>query len=290
MGFFDFLKRHKRPPAEYQSPPDADPLPDEDWKPKAPALEAFTRAEYDKHMNMEASLAMGDDLGYDAVEISAHLMSAPDHEPIQGRVFLKDQFNRMQAGLDFVDIDGFYYEGIPRPICGPDCMHFPSAFSTEYSIRRYSDETLDEYAVRNAKGCIFEGKHYTTYQAGQLMKSVAREIRSWKDLANGVREAGDMEKRRDCQREIDRLAVRYYQIAEAAHLRPDPQTMSIPGFRRVNVDPAYLQDEADFAWLQSNLPALCPKSLTGYRRMKNQNTKNYQKIVAAARGMGYEIK
>ena len=49
------------------------------------------------------------------------------------------------------------------------------------------------------------------------------------------------------------------------------------------------QDMRDFQWIQDNLPDICPKSLTGYRRMKNQNTKNYRKIVEAARAMGYEI-
>lgn len=44
-----------------------------------------------------------------------------------------------------------------------------------------------------------------------------------------------------------------------------------------------------FEWLQQNLPAICPKSLSGFRRMKKQNTKNYQKIVAEARKLGYEI-
>lgn len=44
-----------------------------------------------------------------------------------------------------------------------------------------------------------------------------------------------------------------------------------------------------FKWLQQNLPAICPKTLSGFRRMKTQNTKNYQKIVTEARKLGYEI-
>lgn len=45
-----------------------------------------------------------------------------------------------------------------------------------------------------------------------------------------------------------------------------------------------------FVWIQQNLPELCPKSLSGFRRMKSQNTKNYQKIVQAAAEKGYTIK
>ena len=50
------------------------------------------------------------------------------------------------------------------------------------------------------------------------------------------------------------------------------------------------EDSRTFAWIQNNLPNLCPKSLSGFRRMKNQNTKNYQKIVQAAAEKGYTIK
>ena len=39
-----------------------------------------------------ASMMIGEELGYDAVEISAHLRSAPDHEPVQGRVFLLSEY------------------------------------------------------------------------------------------------------------------------------------------------------------------------------------------------------
>ena len=48
-------------------------------------------------INQNASLAMGEMLGYDAVEISAHANSAPDHEPVQGRVFLLTILQRRLA-------------------------------------------------------------------------------------------------------------------------------------------------------------------------------------------------
>lgn len=48
-------------------------------------------------------------------------------------------------------------------------------------------------------------------------------------------------------------------------------------------------EELDFAWLQKNLSAKCPKSLSGYRRMKTQNTKNYQILKQMAAELGREI-
>ena len=41
--------------------------------------------------------------------------------------------------------------------------------------------------------------------------------------------------------------------------------------------------------LQEYLPALCPKSLSGYSRMKNSNSKAYQKILAQAALYGVDI-
>lgn len=37
----------------------------------------------------------------------------------------------------------------------------------------------------------------------------------------------------------------------------------------------------EYYWLQENLPELCPKSLSAYSRMKNSNSKNYQKLLYA---------
>lgn len=43
---------------------------------------------------------------------------------------------------------------------------------------------------------------------------------------------------------------------------------------------------ADYKWLQKHMPEKCPKSLNGYKRMKTQNTKNFQVLrqLAAERG------
>lgn len=49
------------------------------------------------------------------------------------------------------------------------------------------------------------------------------------------------------------------------------------------------KEKTMFLWLQLNLPDMCPKSLSGFPRMKTQNTKNYQKIVAEATKLGYKM-
>lgn len=45
----------------------------------------------------------------------------------------------------------------------------------------------------------------------------------------------------------------------------------------------------EYYWIQENLQNLCPKSLSGYSRMKNVNSEKYQKIVKEAAKMGKKI-
>jgi len=187
-------------------------------------------------INQNASLAMGEMLGYDAVELSAHANSAPDHEPAQGRVFLLKEFEKMQDGEGFTDVDGNRYVGFRRAIGEWNCMHIAMSFDTRHSIRRYSDEQLKKWKQDNAKGCEISGKHYTLYQARQLMRQIETKVRREKDAANAARLNGnDMEARRECQKTINALTQRYYATAKAAGLSPRSARLSVEGFRAVKV-------------------------------------------------------
>ena len=188
-----------------------------------------------KQINQQAAFMMGEALGFDAFEISAHMMSAPDHEPVQGHVFLKAEFEKMQNGFDCRDVDGKFYQGFRRPISEWNCGHFASPFDTEISKRRWSDEELAEYERKNAAGVEINGKHMTRYQASQYMRRLETEIRRWKDTANAAKTADDMELRRECQRHINKRRRVYNAVAEAAHIRPDPERLRVEGFRSVRV-------------------------------------------------------
>lgn len=187
-------------------------------------------------INQNASLAMGEMLGYDAVELSAHANSAPDHEPVQGRVFLKAEFEKMQSGESFQDIDGHHYEGFRRPIGEWNCMHIAMAFDTKTSVRRFSDKQLQKFKDDNKKGCDIGGKHYTLYQARQLMRQLETKVRREKDAAVAAKLNGnDMDERRARQKAINALTMRYYAVAQAAGLTPRGQRLSVEGFRPVSV-------------------------------------------------------
>jgi hypothetical protein len=183
----------------------------------------------------QSSLMMGDALGYDAVEISAHARSAPDHEPVQGRVFLKSEFDRMQNGQDFVDVDGNRYAGFKRPIGEWNCMHIAMSFSTQHSVRRYSDAQLADWKKANNEGVTIEGKKYTVYQAVQKMREIETEIRRQKDTAVAATAAGDNILRQSCQTKINALTAHYNAFAKSAGITPRRDRLMVQGFRAVKV-------------------------------------------------------
>lgn len=188
-----------------------------------------------KQLAQQSSLMIGEMMGDDAIELSAHLRSAPDHEPVQGRVFLNAEFAKLQSQQAFSDIDGRRYEAIKRPIGEWNCGHIGNSFNTQHSIRTYTDEQLRQYAEDNEKGCEINGKHYSTYEASQLMRKVETKIRQQKDIANAARDAGDETLRVECQRKINRLKQYYGQIADASGLREQQQRLRVDGFKSVRV-------------------------------------------------------
>lgn len=188
-----------------------------------------------KQIAQQSSNIMGEALGYDAYEISAHAMSAPDHKPIQGRVFLKAEFNKLQSGQPFVDIDGRQYDAIKRPIGEWNCHHFAMSFSTKYSQRKWKDKQLDKWKEDNAAGCMVEGKHLTTYDASQLMRQIETEVRREKDVAVTAKAAGDDNLRRQCQVRINSLMGKYAEVAKASGLNPRRERTMVQDFRAVKV-------------------------------------------------------
>lgn len=188
-----------------------------------------------KQIAQHGANAMGEALQYQEVEISAHANSAPDHEPVQGRVFAKAEYDKMQAGLSFVDIHGKVYAGFKRPIAEWNCGHLALPFDSRYSNPRYTEAQLQEWARKNNAGCDIDGKHYTSYQAQQLMRKLETEVRRCKDTANAARIAGDDTLRRQMQMRINALAAKYGQVSALSGLPMRKQRMSVEGFKMVKV-------------------------------------------------------
>ena len=174
-----------------------------------------------RQINQQGAIIMGEQIGADGYELSAHPNSAPDHEPVQGRVLDKANFELMQQGVGFYDVDGRRYQGFERPISEWNCRHFASPFLLNVSTRRYTPEQLDKWAEDNAKGCTIGGKHYTTYEASQKMREIETAIRGQRDIADMAKRTGDDVLKRECQAKITRLRAQYNAVARAAGLRKE---------------------------------------------------------------------
>lgn len=187
-----------------------------------------------RQVQQKAQELIGEEIGADGVDITAHPNSAPDHEPVQGRRFDLENFQRMQNGLDFEDVDENSYKGFERPITQWRCRHLIFYILLGITRRMYTDEQLEKWEQNNQKGCIIDGKHYTNYEATQLMRSLETEIRKQKDTAVLAKASGDDLLRRECQSNINKLTKKYNAVADAAGLRKQMQKTRVEGFKAVN--------------------------------------------------------
>jgi hypothetical protein len=180
-----------------------------------------------KQVAQKTAEMVGESLGYNAVEISAHLHSAPDHAPVQGRVFLRTEYDKMQSGQSFTGVDGTQYAGFKRPLMEWNCMHIVMPFDTRYSVRAYSDEQLAKWEADNQKGCEIGGKHMTTYQASQLMRKLETDVRRWKETAYMAKVAGDTALQTQAQMKITDLTNAYSRVCNASGLSSRRERMRV---------------------------------------------------------------
>ena len=196
-----------------------------------------------KQIAQKAQRIIGEQIGADGVELSAHPYSALDHEPAQGRQYSLAEYEKMQSGQDFQDVEGKTYAGFRRPITEWNCRHFASYIVIGVSPRRYTDEQLTQWKEANHKGCEIDGKHYTTYEASQLMRRLETKIRQQKDISNLARESGDNVLRREAQANIRNLKAKYAEVARSAGLRQRLDKMSVEGYR-VDSKPVAASEES----------------------------------------------
>lgn len=184
-----------------------------------------------RQVQQKAQELIGEEIGADGVDITAHPNSAPDHEPVQGRRFDLENFQLMQSARPFEDVDGNHYDGFERPITQWRCRHLVYYILIGISRRMYSDEQLKNWEEQNQKGCTIDGKHYTNYEATQLMRNLELETRRQKDTAVMAKASGDDVLRRDCQSKINKLTQKYKAASEASGLRARFEKTRVEGFK-----------------------------------------------------------
>ena len=177
---------------------------------------------------------VGKQFGADGKELSVHLNSAPDHEPIQGHQFTNEEYDKLQNNLPFKDVDGKSFEPIERAIGIWNCRHF--AFSIIIGVNKpiYTKEQLDEMIKKNKEGYTLpNGKHLSLYECTQHQRQLETEIRYAKESQMAFKEAGNMKEATIQDKKVKDLLSEYVLFSQSCKLAPQHQRHYVEGFKQL---------------------------------------------------------
>lgn len=220
-----------------------------------------------RQVSNESQQLFGKEFDYNAIEVSHHSNSAPDHSnndiengkfDIDGHQFvkldiLKEQIkNGMEKEITLKDIDEvnhrvkckgkWYYDfdyinnNLNRPVSTMSCYHYIFSVVLGVSRPQFTDKQLEEDKKKNNDGFEFEGKHYTFYEGEQLLNRIALEIRKNKDTQIMAKSSGDDDLILSSQTKITQLTTKYRQVVKASGLPNKLATKGwVPGYKRTSV-------------------------------------------------------
>ena len=180
-------------------------------------------------LSMAQQEIMGEQFGADGVEITVHEFPALDHEEVQGHIFRKDEFIKLQNDGVATDVNGKEIDihrtlvnGDAtkdfRPIGELNCYHRIFEIVLGIDEPRYTQKELDQIIERNNKGIEYDGKHYTMYEATQIQRKLETEIRKSKEqelmLSNPKFKNALIEQKKDTKA----LYEEYHKFSKAAGL------------------------------------------------------------------------
>lgn len=229
-----------------------------------------------------------DDLGCDGWEISAHGASAPDHEPIQGKQYSDEAFEKLNNSL-------------VRRIGTLGCGHAAFPIILGVNSPQYTAEELEKMRQDNEKGVYYEGRHYTMYKATQRQRGIERDIRKQKRKILVDEKTGDKEKLQTDQIRYQVLNQEYKRFSKAADLRLQHERMEMAGFgpkqARAAEKAAQSFVEFDEKFLAKDVSELLPKydlanipdaKISGYA-LNMEHPIGKHKAIAFQSVLGYNI-
>ena len=220
-----------------------------------------------REVSNQSQMLFGEEFDYNAVEVSHHSNSAPDHSnndiengkfDIDGHQFvkldiLKEQIkNGTEKEITLKDIDEvnhrvkykgkWYYDfdyinnNLNRPVSTMSCYHYIFSVVLGVSRPQFTDKQLEEDKNKNNDGFEFEGKHYTFYDGEQLLNRIALEIRKNKDTQIMAKSSGDNDLILSSQTKITQLTTKYRQVVKVSGLPNKLATKGwVPGYKRTSV-------------------------------------------------------
>lgn len=165
-------------------------------------------------MNEQIEQVNHDQLGCNGWEISAHAKSAPDHEPLQGKQYGDAEFNALNGRLK-------------RRIGTLNCGHLAFPIILGVNSPQYTPEQLMQFRAENEKGVIYQGKHYTGYEATQKQREIERAIRAQKRRIMIDESIGDAEKLTIDRVRLSQLNAEYHRFSKSAGLRSQEERLFV---------------------------------------------------------------
>lgn len=179
---------------------------------------------------------IGKETGATGKELSAHINSAPDHEPFQGHQFTNKQYARLQSNEDFEDIQGRHFSGVERIIGQWNCRHVARSIIVGVTKPKYTTEQLDKMIEDNAKGYTTpDGKHMTMYECTQMQRQLETKIRYAKDEQMALQAANDIIGARAARKKVVDLLAEYKKFSADCGLRPQLDRAKVIGYRAIKI-------------------------------------------------------
>lgn len=176
-----------------------------------------------RQINIGIQERVGEQLGANGVEISAHSPCAEDHLHIQGKQFSKKEFDRINGDLE-------------RPIGEYNCKHFIFSVILGVNQPSYTKKQLNQFNKESVQKINYQGKEYTTYEATQVQRQLETAIRKQKDRQIIARASGDKEEIGLAQQKISQLTNEYNKFSKNAGLDTYKNRLSVSGYRRKRVN------------------------------------------------------
>lgn len=187
-------------------------------------------------VNQEMQRLVGEEFGADGVEISVHENPAEDHAEMQGHIYSNAEFQKMQSGQSFEDVQGRKYHSFERAVGTLNCRHFAISIIIETGRQTYSDKELKAILDRNEKGYTLpNGKHLTMYQCTQIQRNMETKIRAAKDGQIAARASGDDFLAKQYQVKVNKWQKEYKAFSNACGLTVKRDRTSVSGYQKISI-------------------------------------------------------
>jgi hypothetical protein len=178
-----------------------------------------------------------DVIGANGYEISAHAMSALDHEPIQGRQVSDEEHDKMQAGLPFRDIQGNPYAGFRRRIGTLNCGHNKFSIIIGVNEPQYTPQQLAKLKEDNHKGFTYTSaqgdtvRFDTMYDVAQHMRYIERQQRKYEAVYRDSVNTLNNEQTMIASSNLVQWRQEYARFSKAVGLRRQTDRNFVVGFQ-----------------------------------------------------------